>query len=353
MMVSARVNIGDPLATIGDVARVAGVSRSTVSYALSGKRPIKQETRDRINAAIDQLGFTVNAGARALATAQTHVIALHVRFHSDEFAVAMTQYVVPLADALRERGYDMLMTTEEDGAAAIERMTSSRRVDGIILLDVHDHDERVSVIRKVDRPSVLIGLPKNHEGVTAVDLDFSKAGRVLVDVLHEAGHSELLLITPPPGVFRRGGEYARRFRDAAVSRAQALGLDLHVEAGPADGPGAHADTDSILNRYPNVTGLIVHNDATVAILPEILRQRNASVPKDLSVVSLFSEPFSRLFHLDFSAIDTIPATLAQLAVNQLVDTIEQGSNQAEPGITLLEPILVDRGSISNPPAHRH
>ena len=56
------------MATIGDVAKAAGVSRSTVSYALSGNRPISLETRQRIDAAIAKLGFTVNAGARALAT---------------------------------------------------------------------------------------------------------------------------------------------------------------------------------------------------------------------------------------------------------------------------------------------
>ena len=59
------------MATIGDVAREAGVSRSTVSYALSGNRPISLETRERIDEAIRRLGFTVNAGARALATSQT------------------------------------------------------------------------------------------------------------------------------------------------------------------------------------------------------------------------------------------------------------------------------------------
>ena len=69
------------MATIGDVARVAGVSRSTVSYALSGKRSISRETRERIDEAIRHLGFTVNAGARALATSETMVIGLMLEFH--------------------------------------------------------------------------------------------------------------------------------------------------------------------------------------------------------------------------------------------------------------------------------
>jgi DNA-binding LacI/PurR family transcriptional regulator len=82
------------MATIDDVARAAGVSRSTVSYALSGKRPITRETRDRINAAIEQLGFTVNAGARALASSETMVLGLLLQFHQDEFPPAMLQYIL-------------------------------------------------------------------------------------------------------------------------------------------------------------------------------------------------------------------------------------------------------------------
>ena len=68
------------MTTIGDVAQLAGVSRSTVSYALSGKRAISRATRERIESAIDELGYTPNAGARALATSQTMVIGLFVQF---------------------------------------------------------------------------------------------------------------------------------------------------------------------------------------------------------------------------------------------------------------------------------
>ena len=102
------------MATIRDVAREAGVSPSTVSYALSGKRTISRETRERIDEAIADLGFTVNAGARALATSQTMVIGLLTQFHQDEFAPAMLQYMLPVSDTARELGYDILLVTETD-----------------------------------------------------------------------------------------------------------------------------------------------------------------------------------------------------------------------------------------------
>ena len=94
------------MTTMADVARHAGVSASTVSYAISGKRPIAQETRDRIEQAIAELGFAPNAGARALASSQTHVLGLFVQFLPDEFSPAMLQYVLPISDAARAAGYD-------------------------------------------------------------------------------------------------------------------------------------------------------------------------------------------------------------------------------------------------------
>ena len=112
-------------ATIGDVARVAGVSRSTVSYALSGKRAISEETRTRIQEAIEQLGFTPNAGARALATSQTNVLGLYLQFEEDEFAPAMLQYVLPVSTTARDHGYDLLMVTDPDLVNAVRRTTSS------------------------------------------------------------------------------------------------------------------------------------------------------------------------------------------------------------------------------------
>ena len=104
------------MATIDDVAKAAGVSRSTVSYALSGKRSISPETRRRIDQAIKHLNYTPNAGARALRTAQTGVLGLLVQFHEDEFAPAMLQYILPITETSRALGYDILMMTETDGA---------------------------------------------------------------------------------------------------------------------------------------------------------------------------------------------------------------------------------------------
>jgi DNA-binding LacI/PurR family transcriptional regulator len=332
------------LATIGDVARAAGVSRSTVSYALSGKRSISAETRRRINEAIKELKFTPNAGARALRTAQTGVLGLLVQFHEDEFAPAMLQYILPIAETARRLGYDILMMTETDGAEALTRTAESGMVDGLILLDVTDGDPRVRALRAARQPGVLVGLPRDTRGLDVVDLDFATAARDLVDHLFDLGHRNVVLVSPPRQVFDRGGTYSWRFRDAAIQRASEIGLKLTARYGESRQPAIDENLHEVLDESPDATGIIMHNDASVAALPHLLHERGVRVPEDLSVVSLYSRDFARWFSLPYTAIESSPGLLGTVAVEQLVHRITDGDDAGPRGTRLVTAEIVDRGS---------
>ncbi|GAA1447875.1 LacI family DNA-binding transcriptional regulator [Leifsonia poae] len=331
-------------ATIGDVARAAGVSRSTVSYALSGKRAISEETRDRIQAAIAELGFTPNAGARALATSQTKVLGLYLQFQEDEFAPAMLQYVLPVSTAARENGFDLLMVTDSDVAGAVKRTTSSAMVDGVVLLDVTYDDVRLEALREAVQPAVLIGYARNGEGFDSYDLDFGEAARLVVDHLAELGHRDVVLITPPRHVYDRGGSYAWRFRDAAIERAARYGIRVSSHYGDSRQPAIVEALDAALASSPEATALIIHNDATIAALPSYLHERGLHAPEDLSVVGVFSREFGQAFSLPFTSVETSPDRLGQEAVRRLIRRIAGDPDVGAPLVRFVEPVLVDRGS---------
>jgi DNA-binding LacI/PurR family transcriptional regulator len=331
-------------ATIGDVARAAGVSRSTVSYALSGKRMISDETRARIQAAIVELGFTPNAGARALATSQTHVLGLYLQFQEDEFAPAMLQYVLPVSTTAREHGFDLLMVTDPDLAQAVRRTTSSRMVDGVVLLDVTYDDVRIEPLRDANQPAVLIGYARDSAGFDSFDLDFGEAARLAVDHLAGLGHTDIVLITPPRHVYDRGGSYAWRFRDAAVDRAARYGIRITARYGDSRQPGIDSTLDAAFSVAPEATALIVHNDATIAALPSYLTARGIRAPQDLSVIGAFSQEFGEAFSLPYTAVETSPDRLGELAVRQLVKRITDPARTELPMVRLIEPRLTDRGS---------
>ncbi|MCG2803327.1 MAG: LacI family transcriptional regulator [Cellulomonas sp.] len=336
------------MATIGDVAKAAGVSRSTASYALSGKRSISPEVVRKVMAAVESLGYAPNAGARALATSQTMVIGLLVQFLQDEFAPAMLQYMLGVSDVARELGYDILMVTEPDGAKALKRITDQRMVDGVVLLNVADDDDRLPVLRAAQQPGALVGLPLDCTGLDVFDLDFAEAGRMMVDHLAGLGHREAVLVLQPEHVLQRGAGYVRRLRDAAVAEAALRGLALHIEYGEAQQPAVGAHLVDLLDRYPHATGLLLHNEAAAAALPSVLHARGLQAPRDLSVVGRYSDEFARTFSLPYSSIESAPDRLGRLAVRQLVRRIEGPALQEPYVARLLQPELVDRGSTAAP-----
>ncbi|WP_369371840.1 LacI family DNA-binding transcriptional regulator [Promicromonospora sp. Populi] len=330
------------MSTIGDVARVAGVSRSTVSHALSGKRPISLATRERIDEAIRELKYTANAGARALATSKSSILGLIVPFTPEEFAPATMQYVLAITETARSLGYDVLLVTEDEGSAGITRISESNLVDGVILLDVKRHDDRLAALAEARCPAVLIGVPEGDVELDVVDLDFTAAGGLLVQHLHDEGHREAVFVTLPDAIFRLELAYAWLFRDAVVAKAAELGVELHAVEGDADPERRAAAISSALDAHPEATALLVHNDGALADLQQILHERTLRVPEDLAVVSLYPEQFGRMFSLPYTAIETSAARVAADAVHLLASRID------DPEIPftrrLLTPVMIDRGT---------
>jgi len=339
---TASPETGYTLATISDVARYAGVSRSTVSHALSGKRTISLATRQRVNEAVRVLNYRANAGARALATARTMILALVVPFTPEEFAPATLQYVLVVTQTARSLGYDVLLVTQEEGADGIVRVAESNLVDGVIILDVKRRDPRADILSDIRQPGVLIGMPDGESTVDCVDLDFGAAGALLIDHLAERGHRDVIFLTLPDELFAQDLGYAWRFRSAALEQAERRGVALSMVRGLVD-PSERAEAlGAALDEHPTATALLVHNDAALIDLPQLLRHRRIEIPRDLSVVSIFSEQFGKMLALPYTAIDTASTAVAARGVELLV------SRLAEPERPVvhefIDLVLVDRGS---------
>jgi DNA-binding LacI/PurR family transcriptional regulator len=332
------------VATIGDVAREAGVARSTVSAVLTGRKLVMPDTRARVEAAIAKLNYSVNSGARALATNRTMNLGLVVRFHEAEFSPALATYIVAVTDAAREHGYGVLLLTEADGTAAIRSALAARQVDGLVLMSVVQDDPRIAPIAAAGFPAVLIGMPQDSQGIDAVDLDFAAGARMLVDHLVDAGHREAIFLTWPEEIFRSGRTYAQRFRDSTLDEAHRRGLRLEEIACPT-GPDLVRETlRNALSRTDAPQALLVHNDAAVAMLPMVLHELDLRVPRDRSVVSLHSAELGRLYALPYTAVESEPERVSSLAVDMLVRRI------AEPGAgsavsTMVTPRLTRRESV--------
>jgi DNA-binding LacI/PurR family transcriptional regulator len=329
--------------TIGDVAREAGVSRSTVSSVLTGRKAVTPHTRVKVEAAINKLRFSVNSGARALATSRTMTLGVVVRFHEAEFSPALATYLVALSDAAREGGYAVLLLTEPDGTEAVRRAIAGRQVDGFILLSVVENDRRLEPISQSGYPAVLVGMPEDPKGIDSVDLDFAAAARILVDHLADNGHREASFVRWPEEIYRAGSTYATRFGRAAAQRAGERGMTLVPLAGSVAPDEARATLRRELSSPKSPRALLVHNDAAAAMLPFALHDLGLDVPEHCSVVSLHSAELARLYALPFTSVESEPVGVAKTAVEMLVRRIASPSEPARS--VLLAPHLVRRDSV--------
>jgi DNA-binding LacI/PurR family transcriptional regulator len=239
--------------------------------------------------------------------------------------------------------------SEDDGVAALQRISSSRMVDGFVLLNVAENDDRLPVLRDAPQPGALVGLPGDPNGIDVFDLDFAAAGALMVETMHTHGHRELILVSQPLHVIERGGAYVWRLADSARERANELGMTLHSYFGAASQPEVGRDLNRFLDAHPSATGLILNNEAAAAALPNVLAARELTCPEDISVVGRYSEDFARMFSLPYSAVDSAADELGRRAVEALVQRIEQRHSTPPVRIELIRPVIQDRGSVASPP----
>src|SRR5712671_5440755 len=175
--------------TMVDIAKRSGVALSTVSYALSGKRPVSPEVRARVQEAINELGFRPHAPARALKSRSARTISVFFPTARDTLEVESHIILSGIAEAASEFDYSLLVSSAVQDPDAVLAAIETGRADGVILLEVQMSDARVERLRAAGHPFSLIGRCEDNDGISYVDFDFAGAVELAVRHLHELGHT--------------------------------------------------------------------------------------------------------------------------------------------------------------------
>jgi DNA-binding LacI/PurR family transcriptional regulator len=332
---------------IGEIARRAGVSRSTVSYAVTGKRAVSPETQRRVQAVIDELDYRPNAAARALKEGRTRTLGLVIPPASLRLTDMQLGFVASVVEAAARADLDVLLSPSGgDHDRSFERVVSGRRVDGVILMEIRLEDERVTRLRQTGLPFVTIGHTANPRGTSWVDLDYAALVARCVHHLADLGHRHVALINRSAELVAAGYGPAQRalagFTEA-VSRRGLAGVDLCCGD---DATSGEACLEQLRDEHPDVTAITTVNEAALPGIQRALERARIAVPRQLSIAGVVARHWAEDFRPPLTAAD-VPMEMGSHAVELLLERI--ANPDAAPRHLLLTPPISLRASTGPAP----
>lgn len=333
--------------TMMDVARLAGVARSTVSRALgSGTRHLlSQETVQRVEAAAQELGYRPNALARGLRTQRSATVGMLVPDLTNPFFPPIVRGV---EDALAEEGYTLIVVnTDNDEAreqAALEKLLH-QPVDGFVLATAH--------LRPVEPPDGTHGVPTvlvdrrtTDDRLSSVVPHDLVAVREVVQHLHDLGHRRLAHVAGPQAL-----STGRDRRTAFEHACGDLGVESVVEV--ADGftvAGGLAAAERLLGRTTGISGVFAANDLLALGVLRVLRQHGLRVPQDVSLVGHNDMPLVEMLDPPLTTVKVPQYQMGREAGRLLLEELGEQAPSPRGRSVQLPSHLVVRGSTAPPPA---
>ncbi|MFM8595026.1 MAG: LacI family DNA-binding transcriptional regulator [Chloroflexota bacterium] len=324
------------MVTIKDVAAKAGVSTATVSRAMSGNGQVNEETRLRVLAAVEELGYVPNAFARGLKTRQSRLIGMILPDIEDPFFAQIAAGIEKIA---LDHGFQVLYGNSlgriEREAKHIETMLS-RNVDGFILSTADDPLPPAKHLLDMGIPCVLLDDVPKGSPVDGVQVDNFIGMRMLVDHLLDLGHRRIGFIAG-----RVPSQPARERIDGFCERFVARGLpvpDDLIRPGGWAAEEATTRTLRLLEDHPETTALIGSSTMLTVGLMRGLRAAGLRVPEDVSVASFDDVPIAADLNPFLTAVRQ-PVDAMCAAVCDLLNGRIFGTRKGDPELVVVPPDL--------------
>lgn len=326
--------------TIDEVARHAGVSKTTVSKHLNGVPYVSEQAAARIDEAIAALDFRVNPLARSLATNRTGSLAVVIPSITNPF---YPDLVAAIETEAFRRGYDLfLVSTGGDTAreTALADDLRRKRVDGILFASVRVDSAELNGL--VARGEKIVMVSRHVEGVPAdyVVADNHAGAVMAVEHLIHRGHRAIGYLGGPESVvaFR---ERLRGYRDTMANHGLAID-PRHVLITESGTDGGFRGALQLFHASERPTALFVGSDAMALGVLEAAQSIGVSIPHELALVGFDNISFARVAAVPLTTIDGRTAELGQIAVQLLVDRIEGHGARPIQQITLPPSLIVRR-----------
>jgi len=336
-----------------DVARLAGVSTATVSRALNSPELVSEATHQRVMDAIRTLGYRVNLAARRLRTNRTGTIAIVIPTISEP---VINELVEAVEDVAITHNYTLLVcSTRGDTAreqAYIELLTRQTLVDGVLYISPRSAPEHVLELAQGPAPLVLCNYVIDGPDTPVIPAIMHNHVNSIAQTtghLLALGHRRIALLNLAaphyhPARMRRAG-FEQAFAQAGITPDPSLIIEIDQPTYGSE--NWRAAINALLDRSDRPTAIVAFNDKVALQVYAVCRERRLRIPRDLSVTGCDDILSSRYVDPPLTTVRVPAAESGRLAMERLLQCIDQGGDAAPP-FTLLEVELVVRESCAPP-----
>jgi LacI family transcriptional regulator len=318
-----------------DVADKVGVSKALVSLVFRKAPGPSEQTRARVFAAAEELGYRVNRTAALMTARRSHLIGVMTDIRNS-FHAEMVEDIVEAAD---RAGYEVVLgaVTATHGEPKVIDTLLDFRCEGVILLGP---ESEVSALTEMGRqvPTVVVGRRVASPALDVVRAADARGIGLVVDHLVELGHRRIVHVTGG------SGSIAADRRKGYLRAMRRNGLDEHVRFVDGDfTENAGVEAAKIMltdDRLPSA--IVCANDRSAVGVLDALRRAGLDVPGAMSITGYDDSALARLGHIDLTSVSQAPREQANRAVEAVVERLDGG--RTEPVSSVLVPQLVVRGT---------
>jgi len=315
-----------PVQTIADIARLANVSKSTVSRALNDSPLIGDDTKERIRVIAREHNFRINAPARRLSLKRSRTIAFVTHAYHKDFSVADLfglEILGGISKGLYIKGYDMLVVhVDPRDIDWAHQYLDSGRADGFILMTSTRKQSHIKTLVEMGAPFIIWGIPQPDCGCCSVSGDNFNGGKLATEYLIRSGRQRIAFLGGPAyelEVKLRYSGYEAALREAGKS----IDPELLAYGNFSDTSGAEA-MERLLRQAPDLDAVFVNSDLMAISAMDMIRENDRRVPEDIAVVGYDDLSIAEHSYPPLTTIRQNVPLAGKLLAQNLIQYLETG-----------------------------
>lgn len=323
-----------------DVAALAGVSQSTVSYVMSGNRPISPATRKKVEEAMRKLNYVPDAHARAMISNRSHVIGLITETTENTQGAELFPFLHAIQDEAQAHGYDIILVSPKNDIADMKRLAKGNMVDAFIIMDIRHNDQRLAAAKDFGIPVV----PFGDSGAPYVFRHISYDQKAIIDLAFKEMHDIGTRIAVPVAD-ARGGTKGFPFLDVYAQHTRECAEQYGIQLEPFNAPNTYwRSFEPLVDLFPKWKGqgvcMYVRSPRSLAWIEHMMLLSGIQPGRDIGLIGECSNHFAQIQPVPITNVSPRAGATGTRAVDIVLDLLE--GKQVDNGIEFTPPSFTRR-----------